>query len=91
MMRIKSRYDGKMNSEMKYRIMSVLNESREAMPISRIQTSDLYLVTSTTPQKIGQLLNQLVEDGKVKKTKSSSLGKMVYKSTTIMAEEGYEV
>ena len=85
-----SKYSKQQNSEFTMRCIEVLENNPEAMSIAQIQASDLVL-HNITSQKLSRVLNNLVEFGIIKKTKDKASGHMVYKSTTVMAEQGYEV
>lgn len=85
-----SKYSKQQNSEFTMRCIEVLENSPEAMSIAQIQASDLVL-RDITSQKISRILNNLVEFNIIKKSKDRVSGHMVYKSTNVMAEQGYEV
>ena len=76
--------------ELKFRIMEVLDQSPEALTIEQIQQRDMNL-QGLTSQKISRLLGGLIEMGCVRKARSNALGRMVYKSTTVMEVQGYDI
>lgn len=78
------------DGEYKVRILSVLNESEEAITIDEIKSEDMILQPLTT-QKIARLIGNLIEMGLVRKTMAKNLGRMVYKSVAVMVRQGYEV
>lgn len=75
--------------EYKMRILNVLNESEEAITIDQIKSQDMIL-QPLTPQKMARLISNLIEMGLVRKGKSKSLGRMVYKAVAVMVRQGYE-
>lgn len=77
-------------SEIKYRIMDVLDNSEEALTIDGIKRQD-FTLEGLSSQKMARLLGGLIEMGLVRKSRSNSLGRMVYKSTSVMREQGYNV
>ena len=76
--------------EYKMRILSILNESEEAMTIDEIKSQDMILQPLTS-QKMARLIGNLIEMGLVRKGKSKSLGRMVYKAVAVMISQGYDV
>lgn len=76
--------------EYKMRILSILNESEEAMTIDEIKNQDMILQPLTS-QKMARLIGNLIEMGLVRKGKSKSLGRMVYKAVAVMISQGYDV
>ena len=76
--------------EYKIRILSILNESEEAMTIDEIKSQDMILQPLTS-QKMARLIGNLIEMGLVRKGKSKSLGRMVYKAVAVMISQGYDV
>lgn len=74
------------------RIVGVLNEADDSiMPtIDWIKQQDMILAPYTT-QKLSRLLGSLIEMGVVRKGKSKSLGRMVYRLTSRMKEDGYDI
>lgn len=85
-----SKYSAQQNSEFTVRCIEVLENSPEAMSIAQIQASDIVL-HDVTSQKLSRILNNMVEFGLIKKCKDRASGHMVYKSTKVMAEQGYKV
>lgn len=77
-------------SEIKYRIMDVLDNSEEALTIDDIKRQD-FTLEGLSSQKMARLLGGLIEMGLARKSRSNSLGRMVYKSTSVMREQGYNV
>lgn len=77
-------------SEFRMRILGVLAASEEALTIDDIKVRDFTLQGLST-QKMARILGYLIEIGFVRKAKSKSLGRMVYKSVSVMAEQGYNV
>lgn len=76
--------------EYKIRILSILNESEEAMTIDKIKSQDMILQPLTS-QKMARLISNLIEMGLVRKGKSKSLGRMVYKAVAVMIRQGYDM
>ena len=76
--------------EYKMRILSILNEFEEAMTIDEIKSQDMILQPLTS-QKMARLIGNLIEMGLVRKGKSKSLGRMVYKAVAVMISQGYDV
>lgn len=74
------------------RIIGALDKADDCiMPtIDWIKQQDIILAPYTT-QKLARLLGSLVEMGVVRKGKSKSLGRMVYRLTSRMQEDGYDV
>ena len=75
--------------EIKCKIMEVLDQSAEALTLEQIQQRDMALNGYTT-QKLSRLISGLIEMGCVRKARSNALGRMVYKSTTVMEMQGYD-
>ena len=78
-------------AEIKFGVLHILQNSDEAMTIESIKANDTMLLGRLSSQKMARVLGNLVEMGLVKKAKSKSLGKMVYKSVSKMIEQGYSV
>lgn len=76
--------------EFRMRALDVLSNSENAMTIEEIQKEDMIL-RGLSSQKLSRVLGYLVEMGFVRKAKSKTLGRMVYKSISVMAEQGYEI
>lgn len=70
--------------------LGVLADSPVPLTIPEICAADLTLTYQTT-QKMSRVLNELVEAGFVKKTKSKSKGKMIYAATANLEEQGYSM
>ena len=79
----------KVDAELKVRIISVLDEAIQPT-LEWIKMQDLMLSPYTT-QKLARLMTSLIDMGLVKKAKSRSTGKMVYRLTAKMKEDGYDV
>ena len=75
--------------EYKMRILGILNESEEAMTIDEIKSRDIVLQPLTS-QKMARLICNLIDMGFVRRGKSKSLGRMVYKAVAVMVRQGYE-
>ena len=84
-----SKYSAQQNSQITFDTMEVLSESPIAMNITDICNSRISL-NGITSQKMARVLNHLCEMGLVQKAKSSS-GRMMYKSTAVMQEQGYDI
>ena len=78
------------NAAHKFRILDVLNNSDDAMTLDEIRMEDMIL-RPLSNQKISRLISDLIDFGLVQKGKSKSLGRMLYKATAKMQEQGYEV
>lgn len=78
------------NADYKFRILDVLNNAQDAITLDEIRMDDIIL-RPLSNQKISRLISELIDFGLVQKGKSKSLGRMVYKTTARMQEEGYEV
>lgn len=86
-----SKFSVEKDSEFRFRILDIINESEEAISIAEIQAQDMTL-TGLSSQKISKLLANLIEMGLVRKGKSKSRGgRMVYKSVSKLIEQGYEI
>lgn len=70
--------------------LAVLADSPTPLTIEEIKAGDLTLTYQTT-QKMARVLNELVEAGFVKKTKSKSRGKMIYAAVANLEEQGYSM
>ena len=71
------------------RILGILNESEEAMTIDEIKSRDMILQPLTS-QKMARLICNLIDMGFVRRGKSKSLGRMVYKAVAVMVRQGYK-
>lgn len=76
--------------ELRMRTLSILADSDEALTIDEIKSRDFILAPITT-QKMARVIGHLIEMGLVRKAKSKSLGRMVYKAVSKMVEQGYNV
>lgn len=85
-----SKYTAQQNSEFVMRCLEVLDNSPNAMSIAEIQMSDIAL-RNVTSQKLSRVLSHLIEMGMARKAKDKASGHMVYKSTAVMKDQGYEV
>ena len=84
-----SKYSDKMNHQITFDTIEVLDASPVAMSISDICAARISL-NGVTSQKMARILNELIEKGFVKKAKSKN-GRMMYKSTAVMEAQGYDV
>ena len=84
-----SRYNDKLNHQITFDTIEVLDASPIAMSISDICAARISL-HGITSQKMARVLNELIEKGFVKKAKSKS-GRMMYKSTAVMESQGYDI
>ena len=62
----------------------------QSMTIDEIKSQDMILQPLTS-QKMARLIGNLIEMGLVRKGKSKSLGRMVYKAVAVMISQGYDV
>ena len=76
--------------ELRMRTLNILADSDEALTIDEIKSRDFILAPITT-QKMARVIGHLIEMGLVRKAKSKSLGRMVYKAVSKMVEQGYDV
>lgn len=85
------KYNAKTDAELKMRVLAVLDEADDSiMPtLDWIKQQDMILSPHST-QKLSRILGSLVDMGLVRKGKSKSLGRMVYRLTSKMREAGYE-
>lgn len=85
-----TKYSPMMDGQLKMRIISVLDSASDTInpTIEWIKSQDMFLAPHTT-QKLSRILGSLVEMGVVKKAKSKALGKMVYRLTSKLEENGY--
>lgn len=86
----KSKYSKDRTSEITFTALDVLLESRQAMTIEQITVQRANLA-GVTPQKMARVLTSLNEKNLVRKAKNRATGRMEYKATSVMAEEGYDV
>lgn len=85
-----SRYSASVNNDLEVRILAIINASEDAMSIQQIQREDITL-TNYTSQKLARVLGKLIDMGFVRKSKSKSTGRMMYKSVSVMLRQGYSV
>lgn len=85
-----AKYSTRTNAELELRILDILNTSKQAMTIDQIKQQDMMLAPHTS-QKLAHVLGKLIEMGFVRKGKSKSLNRMMYKAVSVMMEEGYNV
>ena len=87
-----AKYNKKIDGELKMRVLDVLNNASDTVnpTLDWIKQQDMALAPHTT-QKLSRILGSLVEMGLVKKGKLKSTGRMVYRLTSRMEEDGYEV
>ena len=78
------------NADYKFRILDILNNTDDSMTLDEIRMNDMIL-RPLSNQKISRLISDLIDFGLVQKGKSKSLGRMMYKATSKMREQGYEV
>lgn len=86
----KSKYSKDRTSEITFTALDVLLETRQAMTIDQI-TCQRANLAGVTPQKMARVLTALNEKNLVRKAKNRATGRMEYKATSVMAEEGYDV
>lgn len=82
----------RVEGELKMRIIDVLSnaEDSDTPTLEWIKSQDMILSPYST-QKLSRLIGNLVDMGLVRKGKSKSLGRMVYRLTSKMRDAGYEV
>ena len=87
----KSKYTAELNGQLKMRVLSVLDNASDGVnpTLDWIRQQDMMLMPHTT-QKLSRILGNLVDMGLVVKSKSKSLGKMVYRLKSKMEDDGYE-
>ncbi len=85
----KSKYTPAQNQEWMMVAYNVLCESSESMTNEEIRHTDLSL-TYVTQQKMSRLLNQLVEDGYILKSKGRD-GRTRYKAVEVLVSQGYDI
>ena len=87
----KSKYTAELNGQLKMRVLSVLDNASDGVnpTLDWIRQQDMILMPHTT-QKLSRILGNLVDMGLVVKSKSRSLGKMVYRLKSKMEDDGYE-
>lgn len=85
-----SKYSEKLNQELEFRVLHILVNSEDALSIQQIQQQDIIL-SHHTSQKLARVLGKLIDMGFVKKSKSRSSNRMMYKAVSVMLAQGYEV
>ena len=85
-----SKYSTTQTQSMTMNALGVLLDSQIPLTISEICAADMNLAGQTS-QKMSRVLNDLVERGFVKKTKSKSKGKMIYMAVANLEEQGYDL
>lgn len=91
--RVKSSRDKERDAELKIRILDILNNASDSInpTLDWIKQQDPMILGGYSTQKLSRLLSSLVEIGLVQKGKCKSLNRMVYRLTSKMIEDGYEV
>lgn len=86
------KYSARTDGELKIRVLAVLDSADDSiMPtIDWIRQQDMILTPYST-QKLSRILGSLVDIGLVRKGKSKSLGRMIYRLTSKMREAGYDI
>lgn len=84
------KYSIEKTQELTMNALEVLMEAKTALTIDEICACNMNLVNQTA-QKMARVLNDLVENGMVIKTKSKSKKKMVYAAVAALEEQGYNV
>lgn len=87
----KRRMSSEKECELKFRILDILESSENSMTLDEIKQCDLIVLGQYTNQKLSRLLSSLIESGLVRKGKSKSTGRMMYKTVSKMIEQGYEI
>lgn len=85
-----SKYSKEFNNEIIIRTIDVLHHSTIPLTITDICNKDMVL-TGVTSQKMSRVLSDLCNMGIAVKAKSKSRNRMVYASTEILEELGYDV
>lgn len=87
------KYNKEKDAELKMRVVDVLNSAKDSdLPtLDWIKTQDPMGLGSHSTQKLSRILGSLAEIGLVQKGKAKSLNRMVYRLTSRMIEDGYEV
>lgn len=86
----KSKYSKDRTSEITFTALDILLKTRQAMTIDQI-TCQRANLAGVTPQKMARVLTTLNEKNLVRKAKNRATGRMEYKATSVMEEEGYDV
>lgn len=85
-----SKYSASINQELEFRVLDLLVNSENAMSIQDMQRSDIILAHHTS-QKLARVLGKLIDMGFIRKEKSKSTNRMMYKSVSVMIAQGYEI
>ena len=88
-----SKYNKAKDGELKMRVLDVLDHASSGVnpTLDWIKQQDPMGLGPHSTQKLSRILGSLVEMGLVQKGKSKSLNRMVYRLTSKMREDGYEV
>lgn len=88
----RSKYTPALDGELKMRIIAVLDTADDTVlpTIDWIKSQDIFLIPHTT-QKLSRILGSLADMNIVRKAKDKHLGRMVYRLTSKMREDGYDV
>ena len=89
--RVKSKREKRVDNELEMRILDILYHATEYdnPTLDWIKNQDM-IVGQYSTQKLSHIIGFLISMGLVKKGKSKSLGRMVYRSVSRMYEDGYE-
>lgn len=85
-----AKYTIEKTQEITMRALGVLSDSKEPLTIDEICRADLALCYQTN-QKMARCLNELIEAGFVRKTKSKAKGKMIYMAVANLEDQGYDM
>ena len=85
-----SKYSKAMNNDIILRTIDVLHNSLRPMTISEICNQD-FILNGITSQKMSRVLTDLCNMGIAVKAKSKRLNRMVYASTEVLEEQGYDI
>lgn len=85
-----SKYSEKTNQDLEFRVLHVLLNSEDALSIQQIQQKDMIL-SNHTPQKLARVLGKLIDMSFVRKNKSKSSNRMMYKAVSVMLAQGYAI
>ena len=85
-----SKYSKTMNNDIILRIIDVLHHNLRPMTISEICEQD-FILKGITSQKMSRVLTDLCNMGIAMKAKSKKLNRMVYVSTEVLEEQGYDI
>lgn len=84
------KYTREQEGAFKVSILHVLDNSEVALSIDEIKLQDTLNLGIATNQKLSRVMGELIKMGLVKKSKSKSTGRMMYKAVSKMVEQGYE-